>query len=113
MVKYVPTTYAISMYWFCVSSLQVRLVRGPARTCETAAAIDARLLPEMMQKRGRISEFPSHLPSMLLELANRIRQRAVSMSKSVGLSWPASTSASAPLYASRLLFSPYGLYPEI
>ncbi|UKZ65708.1 uncharacterized protein TrAtP1_006902 [Trichoderma atroviride] len=47
--------YIIGTYWFSASSLQVRLVRGPAHTCETAAAINARLLPEMMQKRGRIS----------------------------------------------------------
>lgn len=87
------------MYWFSASSLQVRLVRGPAHTCETAAAINARLLPEMMQKRGRISK----LPGMSLEFAIRIRQHAISVRKSVGHSWPASTGASAPLYASRLL----------
>lgn len=89
------------MHWFSDSSLQVRRVRGPARTCETAAAIDARLLPEMMQKRGTMSK----LPGVLLEPANRIRQRAISMRKSVGRSWPASTAHQLP-FMRHASFSP-------
>jgi hypothetical protein len=92
----------LGMYWFSASSLQVRLVRGPASTCETAAAINARLQPEMMQKRGGIAK----LPGMPLGLVKSHKAACHIREETVGHSRPASTGASALLYASRLLFFP-------